>query len=170
MRKPARRVLTGTNIFSETAKAFSGQGGLHMKTRGWGLWAVIICGVTLLSAGNLVADEQEPPEEITLDSDVYKTNRRGPVLFSHLNHAEDYGITCDECHHDYKDGKNIWEEGDPVKKCAACHDPNKNKGNVKKLSIAFHRNCKTCHRDLYRSGDSEDAPFRKCSDCHQRKS
>ncbi len=139
-----------------------------MNRRGWGLFFVLICGVVLLSAGNITADEQEPPEEVVLDSDVYKTNRRGPVTFSHLNHAEDYEVACNQCHHEYKDGKNIWEEGDPVKKCASCHDPNRNQGNAKKLSIAYHKNCKTCHRDLAKSGASKDAPYRKCSDCHER--
>ena len=140
-----------------------------MNRKGLGLFIALICGFILLGAGHISADEQEPPEEIVLDSNAYKTNRRGPVAFTHLNHAEDYEVACNECHHEYKDGKNVWEEGDPVKKCAACHDPNRNQGNVKKLSIAFHKNCKTCHRKLFKSGDSEDAPFRKCTDCHEKK-
>ena len=141
-----------------------------MKRNGWGLLIVMACGLILLCAGNIIADEQEPPEEIVLDNKAYKGNRRGPVTFPHLSHAEDYDIACNECHHEYKDGKNVWEEGDPVKKCSACHDPNKNQGNVKKLSTAFHRNCKSCHRELARRGDTEDAPYRRCTDCHEKES
>ncbi|MFC1580359.1 cytochrome c3 family protein [Thermodesulfobacteriota bacterium] len=140
-----------------------------MNRKGWGLFIAVISVFILLGAGHITAGEQEVPEEIELDSDVYKTNRRGPVTFTHLDHTEDYEVGCKECHHEYKDGKNVWEEGDPVKKCAACHDPNRNQGNVKKLSIAYHKNCKTCHRNLVQRGDSEDAPYRKCTDCHEKK-
>lgn len=139
-----------------------------MNRRGWGLFITFICGFILLSAGIITADEQEPPEEVVLDGKAYKTDRRGPVNFTHLNHAEDYEVACNLCHHEYKDGKNVWEEGDPVKKCAACHDPNKNQGNIKKLSIAYHKNCKACHQNLAKTGETKDAPYRKCSDCHER--
>ena len=140
-----------------------------MNVKGWLLSITLILGFVLLSTGIITADEQEPPEEIVLEGKEYKTNRKGPVTFTHLNHAEDYEIACNKCHHEYKDGKNVWEEGDPVKKCAACHDPNKNQGDVKKLSIAFHKNCKGCHQNLAIKGETKDAPYRQCTDCHERK-
>ena len=124
---------------------------------------------TMVRRGQFVQLDTEDGDLIGRVADVYKTNRRGPVAFTHLDHTENYEVGCEECHHEYKDGKNVWEEGDPVKKCAACHDPNRNQGNVKKLSIAYHKNCKTCHRNLVQRGDSEDAPYRKCTDCHDKK-
>jgi hypothetical protein len=107
----------------------------------------------------------EMPEKIVIDNKGYKSDRKGPVPFNHQAHAEDYGIACDECHHVYQNGKNVWEEGDEVQKCSACHDPKESKGDVKKLQIAFHTNCRNCHKE---SG-SEDAPWKTCYGCHKKK-
>ena len=126
--------------------------------------------VFFMSLGAFIAaEEQEIPEEIIFDSDVYKSNRKGPVTFSHMNHAEDYELSCSECHHEYQDGKNIWEEGDAVKKCSSCHDPSKRQGNARKLSVAYHKNCKGCHKRLVKEQGSTDAPYKKCYDCHALK-
>ena len=130
--------------------------------------AVFAAGLFFFTAGGLVADDI--PDFIELDKDVYKRNRKGPVPFEHEMHAEDYERACTECHHDYRDGENVWKEGDPVQKCKECHDPSKSKGDVKKLRLAFHKNCKGCHRALKKEGISEDAPYRKCSGCHEKKS
>jgi hypothetical protein len=133
------------------------------------MMATLISGL-LLTAGVLkAAEEQEIPDKITIQNEGYKSRKKGPVEFSHSDHAENYDIACTECHHVYKDGKNVWEEGQPVQKCAACHDPNKSEGKKKKLQIAFHRNCKDCHRERVKEGVSEDAPYKKCSDCHEKK-
>ncbi len=126
----------------------------------------LMCG--LLQIG-LISGEEEAPDEITINNEGYKSKKRGPVLFSHLNHSEDYDIACTECHHDYDDGKNTWEEGDPVNKCIDCHDPNESDGNIKNLRLSFHKNCKTCHKNLAKEGISEDAPYKKCSGCHEKK-
>ena len=126
--------------------------------------------VFFMSLGAFIAaEEQEIPEEIIFDSDVYKSNRKGPVTFSHMNHAEDYELECSECHHEYQDGKNIWKEGDTVKKCSSCHDPSKRQGNARKLSVAYLKNCKGCHKRLVREQGSTDAPYKKCYDCHELK-
>jgi len=111
---------------------------------------------------------QEMPEEIIINNEVYKTDRKGPVTFSHSEHAEGYVESCDGCHHEYKDGKNIWQEGQPVKKCFTCHDPSKSEGSNKKLNIAFHKNCKGCHRELAKEGPTQ-APYRQCTDCHEKR-
>jgi len=114
------------------------------------------------------AEEQEVPDEISIDNTVYKTDRKGSVLFSHSEHADGYVESCDGCHHEYKDGQNIWEEGQPVKKCSSCHDPSKRDGRIRKLNIAFHKNCKGCHRELAREGGTQ-APYRQCTDCHEKR-
>lgn len=133
------------------------------------LVAIFTCLLLMLGGAATVAEVQPVPEDIVLNNEGYKTDRKGPVDFPHLSHIEDYGVSCNECHHDYKEGKNVWKEGDPVEKCVFCHSPLESKGNVKKLSIAFHKNCKTCHRNALKDGVSEDAPFKSCYDCHNRK-
>ena len=123
--------------------------------------------ITIIAANFLPAsDEQEMPENIVLDQEMCGKNRRSPVEFSHLSHAEDYGLSCDECHHDYVDGENIWKEEDWINKCIECHDPCESDGEVKKLKIAFHKNCIGCHRKIKSEWGSTDAPFRACKDCH----
>jgi hypothetical protein len=54
-----------------------------------------------------------------------------------LTHVEYYGIECHKCHHDYRDGGSVWEEGDPVKKCVVCHNPKKKQGKMHRLVFAF---------------------------------
>jgi hypothetical protein len=106
----------------------------------------------------------EVPCEIVIENEGYKKDIKGPVAFNHQQHSEDYGIQCEECHHEYQDGKNIWQEGMEVKKCIACHDPQKKQGNADRLNNAFHKNCRNCHKDIK---DDDKAPYRKCSGCHQ---
>ncbi|MEW5911644.1 MAG: cytochrome c3 family protein [Thermodesulfobacteriota bacterium] len=85
------------------------------------------------------------------------------VTLSHKKHSVDYKIKCTECHHDYKNGKNMWKEGDKVAKCASCHkDPKKNNGKVLSLQNAFHKNCQPCHRQ------AKKGPT-KCNECHPKK-
>lgn len=143
-----------------------------MKNRKLTILATISSCLLFMLAGTLtVAKEEQPvPDKIILEGEGYKSDRKGPVDFSHLSHIEDYEVSCKECHHLYKDGKNVWEEGDPVKKCSSCHSPLESKGNVKKLSIAFHENCKTCHKKAVAEGISEDAPYKSCYHCHERES
>ena len=113
-------------------------------------------------------EAQEVPDEISINNKVYKTDRKGSVYFTHSEHAEGYVDSCDKCHHDYKDGKNVWEEGQPVQKCSQCHDPQKRDGKIRKLNIAYHKNCKGCHRELAREGDTQ-APYKQCTDCHEKR-
>ena len=133
------------------------------------IWVVVLLAVLFfLTSGGLIADEI--PDFIELNKDASQYNWKGPVPFEHAMHAEDYGVSCNECHHVYIDGTNVWKEGDPVQKCAACHDPSKNKGDIKKLRLAFHKLCKGCHRQLKKEGISDEAPYRTCRDCHKEKS
>ena len=124
------------------------------------LLTVALTGLMFLAGGTLTAEDM--PEEIQIDTEGYKRKVYKPVMFTHLTHAEDYGIECNECHHDYKEGENIWEEGDPAKKCVICHNPNKKQGKVHRLVFAFHFNCKKCHKE------NESGP-RECKECHTKK-
>lgn len=129
----------------------------------------IAFGLIFVTAELTDANEvQEAPDEISINNNIYRTDRKGSVYFSHAEHAEGYVDACDACHHEYKDGQNVWEEGQPVQKCSQCHDPLKRDGKIRKLNIAYHKNCKGCHRELAREGDTQ-APYRQCTDCHAKR-
>lgn len=113
----------------------------------------------------------EAPEEIVIENKVWAKEKYGPVKFSHAKHAKEYKIPCKECHHVYKDGKNVWEEGQEVQKCSACHNVYKLGKELKdateqekKLSLykAYHDNCKGCH------AKEKKGPV-KCTECHALK-
>jgi hypothetical protein len=123
----------------------------------------LMAGLLFLSVGVLTA--ADAPDQIMIQEKAFKSPKKGPVKFSHKKHATDYKVKCNECHHDYKDGKNVWKDTDPVKKCDACHDPEEKKGNAEKLQLAFHKNCQGCHKEL----KGKEAPYKKCNDCHQGK-
>jgi hypothetical protein len=133
------------------------------------LLTVVLSGFLFLSVGVLIAADEPVPDEITLSNKGYKKDKKGPVKFDHKKHNVDYKIACTECHHKYEGGKNVWKEGDKVQKCSACHNPKKKEGKVMKLQNAYHRNCKNCHKALKKEG-KKTGPFKKCNDCHQKKS
>ena len=139
-----------------------------MKKRFLGVLTIVLTGLLFLCVGVLTA--ADVPDEVTIENKGYKSDKKGPVKLHHKKHSADYKIACTECHHDYKDGKNVWKEGQPVKKCASCHDPKKKQGKIKKLQNSYHSNCKNCHKALVKEKKSDKAPFKKCTDCHQKKS
>jgi hypothetical protein len=140
-----------------------------MKKRFFNLMLVALVAVIFGTVGVLTAaDCSYDVDDIIIDNkDGYERARQGPVPLTHKAHVEDYGVSCMECHHVYEDGKNVWKEGDPVQKCSECHDYNEDRGNAKKLQTAFHANCQGCHREVAKDGN-ENAPTRKCTDCHKR--
>ena len=130
------------------------------------LLGVILCIALFTGVGILKATDV--PDEISIKSDAFQAYKKGPVKLSHKKHIVDYKIACAECHHVFKDGKNVFKEGDPVQKCSGCHDPVESKGNVKKLMLAYHKNCQGCHKDLEKAG-KPTGPTTKCNDCHEKK-
>ena len=136
-----------------------------MKKGIFTLIMVSLAGLLFLVAGALTA--ADVPDEITISNEHYKSDKKGPVKLSHKKHTEDLKIACTDCHHDYQDGKNVWKEGDPVKKCDACHSPLKKEGGALKLNVAYHKNCKGCHKKA--AADGKEAPYKKCSGCHEKK-
>jgi hypothetical protein len=135
-----------------------------MKKHFFAVFILVVSGLVLLMVGMLAAGSVQ--DVISIENKGYDQDKRGPVNFTHKKHAEDYQVACAECHHEYENGKNVWKETDPVKKCVECHDPVEKKGDVDKLQTAFHNNCQGCHKEL----KDKEAPFRKCTDCHQKKS
>ncbi len=159
-----------------------------MKKRG--LLVVLICliGFGLIFSGMVckAADEQKkcekgaaaqtPPANMELYSPLWKTHKKSAVEFQHEKHYKDYKIPCNECHHIYKDGKNVWKEGMEVKKCEECHNEPTIKGEKrlspelqkKNLKLAFHNNCIGCHKKVKKENPKTKAPT-TCSKCHPRK-
>ena len=133
-----------------------------MKKGFLALTLVLFAGLMFLSVGVLTA--ADAPDMIKIEH-KYKDDKKGPVNFSHKKHQDEYKVACTECHHEYKDGKNVWNDKMPVKKCAECHDLEKKVGNADKLNLAFHKNCQTCHKEL----KGKEAPWKKCADCHAEK-
>ena len=138
-----------------------------MKKGIWSLGVLVLAGLMFLGVGVLTA--ADVPDEAVICNEGYKTDKKGPVKLSHKKHAEEYKVGCLECHHKYENGKNVLKKGDPIQKCAECHSPLKKEGKVLKLNLAYHKNCKTCHKAIMEKDPSKKAPFKKCSDCHQKK-
>lgn len=150
-----------------------------MKKRS--LLALTAAALGVVFLFTLVYATQQAPDTITMESKVYKKHKKGLVHFSHKKHNTDYKVACTECHHLYEGGKNLWKEGDEVKKCDACHSEDKapkakkgepklsKKEKIKKYHYsAIHKNCKGCHKDL-KKADKEKAVPTKCAECHPKK-
>ena len=137
-------------------------------------------GVVFLFA--FVYAAQQAPDTITMESKVYKKHKKALVTLSHKKHNVDYAIPCADCHHVYKEGKNVWKEGAAVQACDAkeCHDKAKapkTKEGEPKLSreekakqgyhySAIHENCVGCHKDL-KKAKKPTGPT-ACKDCHPK--
>lgn len=143
-----------------------------MKNRFFSLILVGLIALTFGTAGILTANDcaavVDVADVIMIDNkDGYERARQGPVELTHKLHAEDYEVSCRECHHVYENGENVWQEGDHVQKCYECHDHNEDRNGAMRLQNAFHTNCQGCHREVAQQG-FENAPTRRCNDCHQR--
>ena len=91
-----------------------------MKKRSLFVLTAAALGVVFLFAG--VYATQEALDTITLESTkAFPTHTKSLVVLTHKKHNVDYKIGCADCHHVYKDGKNVWKEGNAVQKCDACH-------------------------------------------------
>ncbi len=121
----------------------------------------------------VVTAHEDVEDVFHIESTIWPNGTRGPVLFTHEKHAEDYSISCDQCHHVYVNGENIWQEGDPVDRCQTCHfeatvegerrlPPDDQKLNLK---LAFHNLCQDCHRAEVRKDRTSTAPT-TCRGCH----
>lgn len=116
----------------------------------WGLGAWAAGGPTV------------PPEESWLKIQKPGRPEKPAVRFSHRRHPKNL-IPCEVCHHDYQRGRNLWREGQPVKKCQACHDLIPRAGRLD-IKNAFHRQCKGCH--LSKRKAKEAAGPINCQGCH----
>lgn len=145
--------------------------------RGRFLVVMVILGIaTFLCTVNLDAQ----PDDISLDDNTVFTGRSRPAVeFPHLLHFDDAGIECSECHHRFKGGENVVDEGELEEdaegiKCSSCHkseagfrftpdlDPTK-----RNLQQAYHKLCTGCHRQV--SKEEEKSGPVTCGECHPKK-
>jgi hypothetical protein len=138
-------------------------GGLVMTKRGKVLVSILV-GVSMIAAFSLAYAAKAPDKDLTINSaDVFKEKKQSPVVFSHDKHK---GFKCTDCHHEYKDGKNVWQEGQEVKKCGSCHKL-QDDGKVVKLEKAFHDQCINCHKEQKKQ--SKPTGPTSCTKCHPKK-
>ena len=139
--------------------------GLTLLTIAAAVFAVFLCSSIIIAS--------DLPETVVMESSVYETHKKAIVKLSHKAHAEDYNVACTDCHHEYKDGANTWQEGEPVKKCTECHSEGK-KAKGEEVSkedemkrfhyTAIHENCKGCHAALKK--ESKATGPTTCTKCH----
>lgn len=145
-----------------------------------GVALLVISAVTEADDSWKEKPQQEVEEKIKIENKGYKKDRYNGVELNHKKHQDEYKnadgneIACSECHHVYEDGKNVWKDDNYVQKCVECHDPKKtNKDNKKqkKLQLAFHSNCKDCHKAVVKAGlkKEKEAPSKKCIKCMGKK-
>ncbi len=150
-----------------------------MKKQFFLVLTAVALGVVFIFA--LAYATQQAPDTITMESKLFSKHKKSLVTLSHKKHNVDYKIGCADCHHVYKDGKNVWKEGDAVQKCDACHteakapkakegDPKLSKAEkIKKYYYsAIHENCVRCHKDLKKKDKTKVIPT-KCAECHPKK-
>ncbi len=141
--------------------------------------ATVACACMLfLAAGIHAADESgggEPGVMKMKNEDAFKQHRMGIVTFDHKTHAEEYDLSCGECHHD-ANGEPLQAKDlgpDSVQSCFACHDkegrpqrdPSMSPEEWEKEKLnyyyeAIHQNCMGCHKE--KGGPAA------CPQCHPR--
>ena len=118
---------------------------------------VALVGGSLIAAITLAyAATRAPEQAVVIASEKAFTK---PMTFSHSKHKE---YACTECHHDYKEGKNVWREGQEVKLCNVCHK--ETRSEIINLEKAYHDKCVTCHKKLKK--EKKKTGPTSCSKCH----
>lgn len=135
--------------------------------------SVFVALLFVFTAAFAVIAADKGPEKVTIKAALFAKPTKAPVELTHKKHNEDYKIACADCHHVYKDGKNVWKEGDAVQKCEACHNEPTIEGEKKlppdqqklNLKLAYHNNCVGCHQKLKKEKPDTKAPV-TCTGCH----
>jgi len=137
---------------------------------------LVIVVVVVFSAALIALAATKPPDEITIKPAIWPSPTKGAVTFSHKKHVAELKLACTQCHHIWKDGKNVFKEGDDVKQCDSCHTEATVTGETKlppdqqklNLKIAFHKNCQPCHIKTKSENPQSKAPT-MCPQCHGAK-
>jgi hypothetical protein len=134
-----------------------------MRNRGGMIGILVLCAALLAAFTIAYAANKMPEQDVTIFStEVFKEPKKGPVMFPHVKHK---ALKCLDCHHEFKDGKNVWQEGQEVKKCQACHKTEAD-GKMVKLDKAFHDLCKKCHEKLKK--EKKAGGPTACKKCHPK--
>ena len=139
-------------------------------TRGGKVASCVFATLFVFSV-TLLAFAADPPASITIKA--WPTPTKAPVTFPHKKHSDEIKLSCDKCHHVFKDGKNVWKQGDPVDKCSKCHTEMTIQGEKKlppdqqklNLKLAFHNQCLVCHQKTKKEKPDTKAPV-TCAVCH----
>lgn len=151
---------------------------MRKKIRNIFLVSAALC---LASSGMLMAQSEDAPDEVVLDSMVYLYEA---VSFDHAAHVDMVDGDCSRCHHHTATGETsnsmclpCHAKSGPSDEvaCRDCHAANRYSaevvhriaGNGERYHIdqpglkgAYHRLCRGCHAD-------EGGPT-GCTDCHAR--
>jgi len=132
-----------------------------MSRRGQ-VFTALILGIAVIAAFTLAyAETKVPDKDLVIDTkDVIKEKKKKPVVFNHTKHK---AYQCTQCHHEFTDGKNVWKEGQEVKKCGACHKA-EDEGKKVKLEKAFHNQCVECHKTVKK--ENKPTGPTACTKCH----
>ncbi len=130
----------------------------------------------IIAEAGVGSEDKAPPAEFVLISKLWGKHTKGAPILTHEKHVKVHKIKCNECHHIYEEGENSWKEGMPVDKCEKCHnEPTIKKekklpqdAQSKNLKLAFHKNCKGCHKGLKKENPDTKAPV-TCKQCHPKK-
>lgn len=128
------------------------------------LFTALVLSVAVLAAFTIAyAANKAPDKDIVIESkDVFTSPKKTPVTFSHEKHK---AAKCTDCHHEFKDGKNVWQEGQEVKKCSTCHKF-KAEGKIVKLETAYHEKCAGCHKKMKEAKKPSGPQKGQCAKCH----
>ena len=59
----------------------------------------------------------------TVDNSVFRKPERTRAVFRHESHNEKAKIdACNQCHHEFKDGKKLEDASSEDRRCSDCHD------------------------------------------------
>ncbi len=128
-----------------------------------------------IAEADAVSECKTPSAEFPLVSGLWEKHTKGAPILTHEKHIKVHKIKCNECHHVYDNGKNLWKEDMTVDKCETCHNEPTIKGEKKlspdaqkkNLKLAFHGNCKGCHKGLKKENPETLAPV-TCKQCHPK--
>ena len=134
-----------------------------------------LIGISLIFNSGYAQDCPEAEKEVVKSVEVVRAiimetpkgveSSQPSVVFSHLDHAMDYG--CAICHHKW----NPEEEASP-KQCVECHSNTEERRGEDSYFAAFHdrqaeASCLGCHMITAQEEELPNGPTR-CNECHIR--
>lgn len=132
---------------------------------------IVVLMLFIVFTGAVALSIDYGPGQITIDDTTKATNRYLGVVFSHLKHVAEVGLSCVMCHHTQdKD----FVSGTPAR-CEACH-----KADAEiSFKDAMHRRCVFCHIKKVREAagaegadigaEYEEGPPTQCLGCHDQR-